>query len=342
MFEARSFRMIPHCFGCSAWTVVAVALGFAMIYSTPVKALDPSTVQASRDQIGASGISQQLVNLISFTTLPGISGGNLTVSRDDPEPDYEIDKLTIGVSDTFAIEQSPFDLFLEGGLGILETDESSFGFGIVDGIRIAARSDRTIYSGRIGAGLSIPLGSRFHLRPVFNFALSRFENDTGLGAIVGDGDEITITDLLTLDWTAWAATYAATLQLRYDDSFGEQTLEAEATYTHAYTDVFDAPTRGLKVSGSNDVVTLFGRWSAPTEWTVYGQPLGWNVFSSATVLIGDGRDALGFSHFIELGAGLDLDLRDRGLWLIEGIRPQLSGIIGDDVIGWQLGLSVRF
>ena len=119
-------------------------------------------------------------------------------------------------------------------------------------------------------------------------------------------------------------------------------MEAEVTYSHATTDVFDAPARKLKVSASNDVVTLFGRWSGPREWTIYGQPLGWNVFSSATVLAGDGRDALGFSYFIELGAGLDLDLRDRDLWLIEGIRPRVSGIFGDNVIGGQLGLSIRF
>ena len=334
--------MISHRFRCGAWTAVALAPGFAMICGTPVKALDAGTVQASRDQIGASRLSQQLINLITFTTLPGVSGGNFTVSRDGPEPDYEIVKLTVGGRDTIAIEQAPFDLYLEGGLGFLQTDENSFGIGAVDDIVVAAKTDRTIYSGRIGVGLSFPLGSRFHLTPVFNFALSRFENDTGLGAVVGNGGGITIVDLLTLDWTAWAATYAATLQLRYEESFGEQTLEAEATYSHAYTDVFAAPTRNLRVSGSNDVVTLFGRWSAPTEWTVYGQPLRWNVFSSATVLTGDGRDALGFSYFVELGAGLDLDLRDKDLWLIEGIRPRVSGIIGDNVIGWLLALSIRF
>ncbi len=62
-----------------------------------------------------------------------------------------------------AIRQAPFDLYLEGGLGTLQTDENSFGVGIVDGIGVAAKTDRTIYSVRKGVGLSFPLESRVHL-----------------------------------------------------------------------------------------------------------------------------------------------------------------------------------
>ena len=293
-------------------------------------ATPPSRVE---DVIERNRIGQQLITLINFTALPGISGGRYSVTRGQPGPDYDFSKLNIGGSTLWKLESQRFDIHLEGGFGYLKTDENSFG--LSDGLLV--KTDRNIYSGAVGAGLSVPLFDYFTVRPIVRVALSQVDNRTKLGEVDIDSS---IDEILRFDWSLKAVTVGLALQLRYDRMFGERRVESRITYTHAYTDVFDAPSNSLAFSGHNDVITALGRFTVPTGMTIFQQPLFWNVFSTATTLWGEGSDALGFSYFFEFGAGLDLEVPD--VPLIRVLRLRGSGIVGGNITGWSLGVGLAF
>ena len=310
--------------------------------SVPVQALEPSVLDTVREEASSADIAQQFVTLINFTALPGISGATFMIDRDGDEPDYDITKITLDGHYLQPLSQLPFDLQFEGGFGYSETDERAFGVKEIDGSMVATKTDRRIYSGRIGAGPSFDAYSDFRIVPMFHVAISRFDNESGVGELVDDGTNKSIADLLTLDWSIWALTYAGSLNIYFDRQFNDNRIEVQISYAHAETEVVDAPSTQLEVSGSNDIFTGLVRWTQPSGLQLLGQPLLWNIFATGTVLAGDGSSALGFDHFAELGAGLDLDLRDKDYAFVEAIRLRASGIFGANVLGWQLGTGLRF
>lgn len=305
--------------------------------------LSPALAQ----ELGGSGergledkIGQQLISLINFTVLPGISGARFEVSRSAPDPDYKLNKLSISGSQELEIEDWSHKLYVEGGLGYLRTDQNAFGATVADGDLLAVKTNRSVYTANLGAGPSIRFAKYFRFRPVLSVALSRFDNETGLGQV--EDPSGSIADLLKLDWQLTAATVAGALQLRYDRLYKGRIIEVQGTYTHAYTNVVSAPSSRLRFSGQNDVFTLLARLSKSTGRRFFGRPVYWNVYSTATGLAGDGRDALGFSYFVELGAGLDLDFRVDQKPLFKALRTRASIIAGDNIRGFQVGLSFRF
>ncbi len=317
--------------------LVAILLGFAVGgHASEAQVL----FQEVQKDVVSDRLEQQLIALISFSTSPGVTGGRLDVAREDPAPDYSLRKLTFGGDQFVSTAGDAVDLFLEGAVGLLDTDEKSFDLGTVGGTPVAVQTDRTIAFGRVGLGPAIRLDDRFQLLPIASVAISRFENETGLGEIQGGGGSI--GEILTRDFTLWGASYAGSLQLRFDDTVGAGRLEARAALTQSYTDIFDAPVEQLNVSGWTTTITAGARWSVPTDIAVFGQPLGWNLFSTATVPAGDGRRALGFRFLGEVGAGLDFDLRDKDLFFVEAIRPRVSILFGDNVSGFNVGARVRF
>jgi len=320
----------------------ALTLAGSLPVTAPVNALEPSVLEAARDEASAPDIGQQLITLIGFTALPGISGSNFYIDRNGDQPDYNITKITVGGSYVQSLSELPFDLRLEAGFGYSETDEKAFGFKEIGGSTVAIKTDRRIYSGRAGTGPSFEIFDGFRFAPMFHLAISRFDNEAGIGELLDDETDRSIADLLTLDWSIWALTYAGSLNLHVDRQYQGNRLELEFSYAHAETEVFDAPSSQLEVSGSNDIFTGLVRWTEPTGQQLFGEPLLWNFFATGTILAGDGRNALGFGYFGELGVGLDLDLRERDYAFVEAIRLRASGVFGPNVLGWQVGTGFRF
>jgi len=322
---------------CPAWLMAGLLMATLPAGLVAQPAAFAGAVQTSVDD---TRIGQQLISIINFTALPGISGARFDIDRSFPDPDYRLEKLDMSGSKDLTLADHPFDLHIEGGIGYLSTDENAFGFTGTGDQTVAVRTDREVYSGHFGLGLSIPMGKHWRLRPVLRAAISRFNNDTGFGEVIGDGEDI--GRLLFLDWTVHAATLAGALKIGYDRSFEFGRVEATANYTYAYTDIFDAPSSLLEFSGRNELFNLRARLTRPTGRRAFGYPLLWNVFAGATALGGNGKSALGFSHYFELGAGLDLDVAKADLPLVKVLRLQGSLIKGDNVTGWQLGLGFRF
>ena len=198
---------------------------------------------------------------------PGVSGARFNVTRGGSDPDYDLWKVNIGTSRVRPLENLDFDLYVEGGVGYLETDENSFGSELVGDSALLVKTDRKVYSGHFGIGPSFPIAEHFRLTPILRFALSRFDNKTGLGEL--DDDANSPDDVLRLDWNLSAATLAGALQLRYERARADRRIEGKATFTHAYTNVFDAPSSRLEYNGHNDIFTLLGRYTAPTPWNVW-------------------------------------------------------------------------
>jgi hypothetical protein len=306
----------------------------------PASAQEASLSSKARDEARSSKIGQQLITLISFTATPGVSGAKFKVSRDDGDPDYDLSKLNIGGGKALPIDGFAPDLYVEGGIGYLKTDENSFGRETVDNSKVLAKTDRKVYSGRLGVGLSWTFAEHFRVTPILRGAISKFDNETGLGELDENGG--TPDDIINLDWKLWAASVGGALELGYDRLYQGRRIELKGSYTHVYTNVFDAPSSRLEFSGHNDIVTLLGRLTTPTGRRPFGRPLFWNIFSTATQLAGDGKDALGFSHFAEFGAGLDLDLGEDDLPVVKALRARASIIVGKDVTGYKLGISFGF
>ncbi len=308
----------------------------------PVAGLSQDFVQPFQTQQAEQRLGNQLVALIGFTALPGLSGSRFNVDSGANGPQFRIDKLAASSGRDLWQLAEGVRFRLEGGLGYLYADEKSFALVDLPENAAAVKTDREVYSGQIGAGLSVSLSEHFTLRPTLHVALSHFSNETGLGLLPDIDGDVDPDDLFIFDWSLWAASVAASLRAIYDQDVGAGNIRAELAFAQAYTEIIDAPSDGLRLSGSHGAAKLTGKWRQPTGLTLFDRPLYWDVFASATRLTGGGRAALGFDEFVTIGAGLLLDIRRDNIPLSDALRVQIAAIKGDNVEGGQISFGLRF
>ena len=85
------------------------------------------------------------------------------------------------------------------------------------------------------------------------------------------------------------------------------------------------------------------RWSAPTGLYTRGRPWRWSTFLSHTNFVNLDKQALGFSYYFELGAGISYEINVRPLdWFgLRFIGFEAGAILGDDVDGYAVGITFK-
>ncbi|MCK8786120.1 hypothetical protein M0638_17230 [Roseomonas sp. NAR14] len=205
----------------------------------------------------------------------------------------------------------------------------------------ALRTDFRTYTALAGGGFELLLTEEVRVRPILLLGYSRVEADTRFGGpLAGTLESLTggILGRIRSD----NAMIGGALEIAYDHRFaGDLRLRGKLRYNQIHASAYSASDGVFKSDGTFGAGTLRLELNGPTGRQMFGRELRWLGYTGGTVFTGPRRSALGFGEFAEFGGGLELVDRNvvRG---VEGVALRGSGIVGNGVTGWSVGLSLAF
>lgn len=294
---------------------------------------------AARD----SGIADTVQSLTAFSALPGISAARFTIDEDlDGASDAKATKLVLPLSHTFD-RQAPTDvaLYTELTLGYLQLDQDLGLLAAGTPLEASVDSEFRVFSAIAGLGPSFDLGAHTTIRPIALFGYSRIEQHADFSG-QGSADLKAATEGFLFDYTLDQAVFGGALEIEHRQPL-PRALEftGNVRYNHLLVDTFDATDSTLETTSNLDVVTALAELDGPIPFTLLGRDLRWIAFVASSSFPGNSSQALDFDYFFELGGGLEII--DRSLVQgIEGASLRASGILGNGIAGWNVGLTLEF
>ncbi len=297
---------------------------------------------ALRDVARAGDLGGALHSFSIFGGVPGISAA--TYDSDG----LHLDSYKVPISHSFApigsgwLEGlSPYAEFTGGYLHARENVTVADGsFGSTD-----ARMTFDTVTALAGAGLDIPilsaLGGRTILRPIVLAGYTRVESNTRFSGANAAGLAAATRGLLT-DVSLDSLLLGGAIALVHEREIGGDLSFKAGLRINQIADIgLNASDPALDTTNSFSVATAAIELKGPMGIEIGGLSLRWIAFASGTWMFGQNNDALGFSSFAELGAGIEL--ADPNLIPgVEAISLRGSGLFGDNVTGWSVGLAVSF
>ncbi|MBW6399802.1 hypothetical protein KPL78_18230 [Roseomonas sp. HJA6] len=196
-----------------------------------------------------------------------------------------------------------------------------------------------------GVGLDIPiledLGGKTILRPILLAGYAYISSNTRFSGPNASAIATATQGLLT-DVSLNSLLLGGAIALTHERSiWGDVTLMLGLRFNQLVDTGLHASDSALNTTNGFSVATAVIELKGPTGIEVAGRALRWITFASGTGMYGRNSDALGFSSFAELGAGLELagDLLIPG---VEAVSLRGSGLFGDNVTGWSVGLAFSF
>jgi hypothetical protein len=179
------------------------------------------------------------------------------------------------------------------------------------------------------------------LRPIFLVGYAHVSDDTKVRGPFSDELSEAAADFL-FDIEIDSYQVGAALEVEYQRPLSSDiNLLTNARYNYLYSEVYDASDSVLETDSDFGVFTARAELDGPTGTTAFGRELRWIGFLAGTYLPGSQSDTLGFDSFVEIGGGIEVV--DRGVIEgIEGVSVRASGIVGNNVTGWSVGLELEF
>lgn len=283
-----------------------------------------------------SGISR-LLAFVNFTALPDISSGNLAVEAEIGEPDAELASVQLGGGAT--VDLDGFPLYLEGNFGAARL-RADF---IVDDPVIGPtvlHPDWTIYVASGGIGIDFAVSAHWVARPILVAGLGRVVNSTDFDGPGSDELRAALDGLIT-NWETGVGFYGAAAMVEYENLADSYELSANLRLTHVEVMTLNTPSSEFDARIGVDTAKVFARLGQPTSWRLFDRPLRWLLQGGGSMFLGDQRDALGFSWLSSLGVGLEADFAETNDF-VSRVRVTLSGVVGDHVSGYSIGLGISF
>lgn len=325
--------------------VAAASLfGFLLGGSAPARAqvLDPMDAIG---RISAQDIASSLISYNNFAASPGIEGSNLDVDLGDDQPHLKYGRFSIQIPISIKTKIDWLNFYTDFGYGSLEINDD-FSALSASGELLDVSAERTVDSGRLGLGVEFLPTPRLHIAPYFEWSMSALRSKTRVSPTRFDLGGVTPEEAVLLrDWKAAAWTVGGVLDVKYLHWFGEEKnrLDLQARYAIAWAETFNESLPRLRSGDVRNTLTVEALWRSITDVRVLKKNLAWNVFVNSSSFPGQEKDDLGFTYYFGFGAGLDLYVPER-LWGKIGrnfIGLRGSGIVGDDVRGWSIVLSLR-
>ena len=295
-------------------------------------------------RVTTKDLTDAFVALVNTNVWSGLGGFTFNVDESGPQSELKYQKADLFLPIDWGKGDPEFDLYTEIALGALKVTDDFFVENNL-GQRILIDADRDIFSARGGVGFNYRPTTEWRLTPIVGMAWSHFDNK--VRASGGSLDLGTLTPAqraVISDFDAQTYGVSVALEGNYDRWFGERDyhFEASGRYSHIFTETFNESTPIVKASGHADILALETRWTVFTDRTLFGEPLAWNLTASHTSFIGQDRDILGFNNFFRVGAGIDLFIQRRIFGQsLDFVGLAINGLIGPDVAGGSIGISIR-
>jgi hypothetical protein len=276
--------------------------------------------------------SHAFLTVISYSLTPDVTTGSLSLS-DGVLKNPSLSMTSLGGGGVLSDE---FPLYFEGTIALNRYNPE---FITNDQNHINLPVSWNSISGTGGLGWDFKLSDYWKFRPIANFTLGHVESDLSvLGRVLDHKYDVDLDFLNHGRLNAYGL--GGSLMMIYQDFTPEYENEIEVRYTNIQLTSFDS---SKVVQGSTDAQSL-GLWSrrrVPTGFTILGNQIRSVLEFAHTQYLADSRGALGFDYLSSIGAGLELDLKNYGIFVTRA-RVVARYQFAPDITGYSIGVAVSF
>ena len=311
-----------------------LALPVALLSAAP-ESFAQFDLSEPRDQLQRSlrnsDIGAGYAQMLHFFLDPSISVSRL---EDDDGTEYDIFKAPVQFE--IPVEDRAWQVVVRGTLSHARADNS---FTLLDDEEIDGTWKAV--SGQLGLGVLVPAGEHLSWLVAGQYGISRMENSADYKGGFSEEFLAPILDGILFNWETNAHIASITGGLDYRRRLVDRydlRLVARYTFSHiaSYSESRDLPS----FDADTGTLAFKADLEHPLGASVIGRPLFGVVHLGATAFTGPTRDALGFSHFYELGYAVGVDVRERNRWFRDfTLGVQLNA--GSDVEGVSLVFGWR-
>jgi hypothetical protein len=191
-----------------------------------------------------------------------------------------------------------------------------------------------------GLGWDFRLSDTLVWRPVFNASFGTLASDVKVGQ--------QLLAFLQGQQAAFLAgghlnTYGlgGSLMLVLEDRKPTRDIDLELRYTNIQLRSFGNTSVAVQGHAAAEVLSLWGRWRAPTGLVLLDRPLRYVLEGAHSEYLGSQAGTLGFDRLSTVGIGVELDSSARNLWVTR-TRLMVRHLFGDNVSGYSVGLGCSF
>lgn len=285
-----------------------------------------------------------VLGLMGYNVVPDGSTNALQISRGSTAPSGSASVLTLSqLGFGFTVSEA-FPLFLEAYAGYARYDPRAVFTGGEEGRRLPLRWNNM--TGTLGVGYDIRLAENLYLRPILNGSLGVAASDASIfAALVDARSDVDLSALA--DQTVNVYGIGGSLTLAYYDYTPARDIDVELRYTQIQLQTFGSTIRAARGNSTARTLGLWTRYRWPTGLEAFGRPVRWVIDGSASLYLGDQREALGFAWSAKIGGGIEFDVGryEVGAFGINLSRVRLIGryFIGDkNVTGASFGIGMSF
>ena len=275
-----------------------------------------------------------VLSLMAYTVAPDVTTSSLSISDSGTaNPDLSLTQLGGG----FVVSDST-RLYLEGNAAYSRYDPR---FVVSDGQQeseVPVKWNSVSLTG--GIGWDFPVGSKWSIRPIFNFTFGDVASDIKLGRValaLANNREL---DFLS-DGRMRVYGLGGSVMAVYKYNKPDRELDLEARYTNVRLHTYDTTDEIVRGNSTAESASLWARMRTLTGMVVMQRPLRYVYELAYSQYFDSGVKALGFDNLLSLGFGLELD-SSAHTNLFTRWRAILRHVTGPNVSGWSVGLAASF
>ncbi|MGE0143086.1 MAG: hypothetical protein AB7I19_05260 [Planctomycetota bacterium] len=306
---------------------------------------DAQSLEEIRDRLGAAVSSSRYtllpITLIELAEESELSGTSIEV---DDSPDISLSSLSLPWRADFTpFRDGPsFQFLAVAGMASARLDFPDVWEGLLPGAETRVETRYRAFGADVGLGPRFELfGSGFAVETLAHLGLAHVSNDadySGPGAAV---TELLLDDIV-FGWSGLVVTWGGSLALRSRRlELGSLEARLVARFDRRYSQTAQGDSPAMDGVGRADWISVRGDLEGELPWSIGERRLRWLAEAGYRRLLGDAAELLGYEEFFELGGGVRLPLPD-GFPVIGGIEARATVLMGPDVSGWSIGMSVSF
>ena len=289
-----------------------------------------TTARSERLQRYANGV----LSLMSYTVAPDVTTSSLSFQDASAgNPDLSMTQFGGG----FVISDST-RLYLEGNAAYSRYDPRFVFSNGEEQSRIPVKWNTVSATG--GIGWDFPIGSKWSLRPIFNFTLGYVASDLQVANVIIENR--TEEEIEFLDGGKMKAYgLGGSLMAVYEHDKPDRELDFEGRYTNVRLHTYGSTSEAVQGEATSESIILWGRMRVPSGMVAMDRPVRYVFELAHTSYLDSSAKALGLENFTSVGLGLELDTGKYDL-LFNRWRAILRHLLGPNVSGWSLGLAASF
>jgi len=332
------------------WPALGVAVAFCLggagqaVGTTRDAALDRAAVRLPQIRDALASRPGGVLGLMGYNMIPDGSANAVQINRATTAPEGSSSVLTLSQFGFGFTVSEAVPVFLEIYAGYARYDPRAAFTAGEQGRALPLRWNN--FTSTVGVGYDIRLAENLYLRPILNGSLGIAASDASIfGALLEVRTGADLSELTGKTVNAYGL--GGALTLAYYDYTPARNIDVELRYTQLHLQTFGGTVQAARGRSTARTLGLWTRYRWPTGIESFGRPVRWVLDGSASLYLGDQRQALGFDWSIKVGGGIEFDVgrHEVGALGINLSRVRLVGryFLGDNnVTGASFGIGMSF